>query len=242
MKFTTATIAAMVAQMAYAHTTITSVMLNGVDQGLPAPVHGIGTNLTANGYIRVPKNNDPVKDVTSPTLTCNVNNTAAPVSIPVAAGDKLTLQWHHDFITDSDDIIDGSHKGPVITYMAPAAGNGAGDVWVKIQEQGYDTTTKTWAVDTLKTNKGKVDVMVPGTLASGDYLVRQEIIALHEADTAFSDNPKKGAQLYPGCVQITVANGGSTVSFTMNQFRERSDTHTNGILGSSSRCSYSRCL
>lgn len=96
-----------------------------------------------------------------------------------------------------------------MVYMAPTSSDGAGDVWVKVAEDGYDGST--WAVDTLIANKGKYDFTIPSVLADGDYLIRGEIIALHEADTAYNVNSARGAQFYIECVQVTVSGGGSTV-------------------------------
>ncbi len=97
-----------------------------------------------------------------------------------------------------------------MAYLAPTSSNGAGDVWVKIAEDGYDGTT--WAVTTLIANKGKWDVTIPSTLAAGEYLLRGEIIALHEADAAYNVNSARGAQFYAECVQIKVSGTGATVS------------------------------
>lgn len=94
--------------------------------------------------------------------------------------------------------------------MAPTASNGAGNVWVKLAEEGYDGTT--WAVTKLKTNNGQHSITLPSTLAAGDYLLRPEIIALHEADAAYNVNPARGAQFYMECVQIKVTGSGSIVS------------------------------
>lgn len=96
-----------------------------------------------------------------------------------------------------------------MVYIAPTSSNGAGDVWVKLAEDGYDGSS--WAVQKLIANKGKHDVTLPSTLADGDYLVRGEIIALHEADKAFNVDPVRGAQFYMECIQITVSGGGATV-------------------------------
>lgn len=46
---------------------------------------------------------------------------------------------------------------------------------------------------------------IPPCLKKGFYLVRHEIIALHAAWTY------PGAQFYPGCHQLNVTGGGSTV-------------------------------
>lgn len=97
-----------------------------------------------------------------------------------------------------------------MVYIAPTASNGAGPVWVKISEEGYSGGK--WAVDNLKANGGKHSFILPSALAAGDYLVRPEIIASHESDTAYNVNPARGAQLYMACVQIKVTAGGASVS------------------------------
>lgn len=40
------------------------------------------------------------------------------------------------------------------------------------------------------------------------YLVRAELIALHEGDVSYKANPRRGAQFYPDCVQIEVTGDG----------------------------------
>ncbi|KAG9235791.1 putative endo-beta-1,4-glucanase D [Amylocarpus encephaloides] len=201
MKYSGFLASAAVVALANAHTTIYNVWVDDVDQG-------VGN--TAAGYIRSPPNNSPIKDITSTDMTCNVNNVATAKTIDVQAGSKITLEWHHESNSASDDIIDGSHKGPTLAYIAPTSSNGAGDVWVKLAESGYDAATKLWAVDTLRTNKGKTNVIIPTGLTPGEYLLRGEIIALHESDTAFNVNPARGAQLYMECVQLNVLGSGAT--------------------------------
>lgn len=68
---------------ASAHTRIFSAWVNGEDQG-----DGRTT------YIRSPPNNNPVKDLTSPDLVCNVaGGTAMPDFVQAAAGDTVSLEW-----------------------------------------------------------------------------------------------------------------------------------------------------
>ncbi|KAL2814361.1 glycosyl hydrolase family 61-domain-containing protein [Aspergillus cavernicola] len=180
------------AKLVSAHTTVMAVWINDEDQGL---------GNSADGYIRSPPNNSPVTDVTSTDLTCNVNGDVATAkTLEVVAGDKITFEWHHNSRDASDDIIDLSHLGPVLVYMAPTEEGSAGSNWVKIYEDGY--TDGTWAVETLVANKGKHSVTVPDVPA-GDYLFRPEIIALHEGDR------EGGAQLYMECVQFKVTSDGS---------------------------------
>lgn len=159
--------------------------------------------------IRSPPTNSPVKDLTSPDLVCNVNGgTEVGSFVTAAAGDKVSIEWFHD--NRNDDIIDGSHKGPIITYIAPyTSTNGASAIWTKIAEDGFDGTQ--WAIDKLKANQGKNDITIPSSLAAGKYLLRQEIIALHEADATFDVDPVRGAQFYPGCIQLEVTGSGTAV-------------------------------
>ncbi|KAF2272411.1 uncharacterized protein EI97DRAFT_346170, partial [Westerdykella ornata] len=177
---------------AAAHATVFNILVNDVDQGL---------GNSASGYIRSPPNNSPIVDVTSKDMTCNVNGgKAAAKFVEVSGGDKITFEWHHDSNSASDDIIASSHRGPVMTYIAPAASNGEGNVWLKLAEEGF--ANGKWAVDNLIANRGKHSIVLPN-LAPGEYLLRPEIIALHEGFRS------GGAQFYMECVQIKVTSSGS---------------------------------
>lgn len=182
-----------------AHTRMYSVWVNGEDQG-----DGRGT------YIRSPPTNDPTKDLTSTAIACNAaGSTTVADFVSVAAGDSLSFEWYHD--SRGDDIIASSHLGPIITYIAPYTDgmDGTGSIWTKIDEEGYESSSDTWAVDNLISNSGKKDFSVPSGLAAGKYMFRQEIIALHEADTAYTANSARGAQFYPSCVQVEVTGSGT---------------------------------
>ncbi|ESK85191.1 glycoside hydrolase family 61 protein [Moniliophthora roreri MCA 2997] len=178
----------------FAHTTVWGVWVNGAFQGDGR-----------NNYIRSPPNNNPVKDLKSSAMTCNVNNRVVGNYVSVKAGDELTFEWYHN--TRDDDIIAASHKGPILVYIAPASSNGQGPVWTKIFQDGYNSETSTWAVDRLISSHGQHSVIVPN-LPAGDYLFRAEIIALHEAYDLYSQNNLKGAQFYISCTQIRVTSSG----------------------------------
>ncbi|TFK27849.1 hypothetical protein FA15DRAFT_585662 [Coprinopsis marcescibilis] len=182
-------LATMVAS-AMAHTTVFGVFVNGVEQGDGR-----------NAYIRSPTSNGPVKDLKSAALACNDNNRVVPRTVEVQTGDLLTFEWFHD--NRDDDIIDRSHKGPVLVYMA----NSDGKDWTKIFEDNF---SETWAVDRLVDAHGQHSVIIPNVPA-GDYLLRAEIIAHHESDTLFTQNPSRGAQLYPSCVQVRVVSNGNSL-------------------------------
>ncbi|WYZ42323.1 hypothetical protein EsH8_VI_000022 [Colletotrichum jinshuiense] len=203
--FTAAALATLVGYSA-AHTQTIDVWIN--DKAV-----GDGRSLGGSGsikYIRSPPSNSPVKDLTSSAIACNVNGgTAATGFAPAAAGDSFQIEWYHD--AQGDDIIDGSHKGPIITYIAPyTSGDGTGAIWTKIGEEGYKNGK--WAVDNLKTNGGKSgNVTIPASLKAGKYLIRQEVIAHHESDATYDVNPARGAQFYPACLQFEITGTGSDV-------------------------------
>ncbi|KAI5780129.1 glycoside hydrolase family 61 protein [Geopyxis carbonaria] len=169
----------------------------------------------ASAPIRPPPNNNPIQNVASTDLACNVNG-AVPVSskLSVAAGSTVTLEWHHEGRTS--EAIDSSHLGPVITYLAKVpdattATSPSSLGWFKIFQDGLTVSgsTQTWGVTKLIANGGKYTSKIPASIASGDYLLRSEIIALHSAGSS------GGAQFYVGCAQITVTGGGSASPATV---------------------------
>ncbi|KAG5651111.1 hypothetical protein H0H81_009823 [Sphagnurus paluster] len=178
---------------ASAHTTVFGAHINGVFQGDGR-----------NSYVRSPPNNNPVKDLKSSAMACNVNNKAVGKTLSVKAGDKFTFEWFHN--TRNDDIIDPSHKGPVQVYIAPTLSNGNGAVWTKIFSDTFSGNQ--WAVDRLISARGQHSITIPN-IPAGDYLLRAEIIALHEAEVPASQNPNRGAQLYMSCSQVKVTSNGN---------------------------------
>lgn len=177
--------------LATCHATVQAVWINDIDQGL---------GNSASGYIRSPPNNSPLTDVTSSSLTCNVNNSPTAKTLAVKSGDKVTFEWHHESRSSSDQIIDPSHNGPVLVYIAPTSTGSTGRGWVKLSEDGLSGGK--WAVERLRAAGGKHSVTIPD-LAAGEYLLRPEIIALHEGYRS------GGAQFYMECVQIKVTSSGS---------------------------------
>ncbi|KAI1034108.1 hypothetical protein LB505_003256 [Fusarium chuoi] len=217
MRFSASAAVLAMATTVSAHAQVYGLWVNGKDQG-------DGRNV----YIRSPASNSPVKDLTSPNLVCNVNGgKAAPKFVKAASGDELTFEWYHD--NRGDDIIDGSHKGPIITYIAPYTENdGTGAIWTKIAEDGYDGSE--WAVDKLIKAKGKSTFTLPSALKAGKYIVRQEIIAHHESDVAYASNPARGAQFYPSCAQVEVTGSGTAVPDEKFDFNKGYTSTDKGIV------------
>ncbi|CAL1701036.1 unnamed protein product [Somion occarium] len=198
MKLALASLIALAATCANAHFTMQYIWINGVDQG-------------QNVDIRVPPNNNPVTDVTSKDLTCNVNGLSGSgvSTATVPAGATITFEWHQHDQRTGEDAISGGHKGAVQVYVAKAPSDaasfdGQGAVWTKIYSSGLvDPSSQEWATDVVNTNGGKHSVTLPASLPAGQYLLRAEIIALHVAQSY------PGAQFYIGCAQVNISGGGS---------------------------------
>lgn len=149
----------------------------------------------SNGFVAV-------TDPASPDLTCHIAATPGQASIPIAAGKNVELQW-----TEWPE----SHKGPVMDYLANCNGpcetvDKANLQWFKIDESGLvspDPQPGTWASDVMIQNNNSWTVAIPADISSGNYVLRHETIALHQAQ---SDG---GAQSYPQCVNLQVSGGGS---------------------------------
>jgi len=97
----------------------------------------------------------------------------------------------------STEAIGGNHFGPVIIYMAAVSdatsASGSSASWFKVDEFGYDASSKKWGTDLLNDNCGKRTFTIPSRIPAGDYLVRAEAIALHTAGQT------GGAQFYMSC-------------------------------------------
>lgn len=104
-------LAALFANSAIAHTTIQ---------------YFINDDTGADGSqtcVRQPPNNNPVQDVTSADMACNVGGTtAAADKCAVTAGSTVKVEWHHtnreQSASDADDPIAESHKGPILAYLS----------------------------------------------------------------------------------------------------------------------------
>ncbi|KAL2761046.1 glycoside hydrolase family 61 protein [Sodiomyces alcalophilus JCM 7366] len=188
--------------------------------GLAALAHGhaIFQVISVNGDeapllsgLRAPGINNPVEDVTSPALTCGLVTHQSTDVIEVEAGDSIGAWYQHviggaQFPGDPDNPIAASHKGPITAWLArvddAATAPTQGQEWFKVAEDNFDTSTGTWAVDTLIAQDGWFYFDLPACIAPGDYLLRVELLALHSAYA------RGGAQFYTSCANIRVTSGG----------------------------------
>lgn len=138
-------------------------------------------------------------------IICNTGNMPAPKHAPARAGSKITAQW---------SSWPDSHRGPILTYLADCKGpcNGVDPAtleFFKIAQGGMtrdipsdQPETGRWVTDDLRANGNRWDVTIPTGIASGNYVIRMEIIALQEVTRA-------GAQNYPRCFNLEITGGGS---------------------------------
>ncbi|KAK2464404.1 hypothetical protein APHAL10511_003552 [Amanita phalloides] len=143
---------------------------------------------------------DPVKGSSNSNLNCGQNAQPAALIADAQPGSTVAVDWR------GNDLIHWFHNtGPIMTYMASC-----GDVtcdkfnpmqakWFLIDEQGR-YPNGTWAQASL--NQGAMaTVKIPSNLKAGNYMFRQELIALQLGVSV------GGAEFYPSCSQLRV--GGS---------------------------------
>ncbi|USP76473.1 glycoside hydrolase family 61 protein [Curvularia clavata] len=201
----------LLAGQTYAHTFIWGVFVNGVDQGtfkgVRIPAYN-GQN-GRGGY-----NNSPVKDLNSIDMRCNVmGDVQAHDTIKVAPGDNLTFDWHHELRNNTDEVIASSHHGPSLIYISPdpPTENSFVKLWHsgKYQNNPFPQPGKWSTTSDIAKSYGHMNVRVPQGLKAGNYLIRAEMIGLHEGEVSYLQNPRRGAQFYPDCVQIEVTGNGT---------------------------------
>jgi hypothetical protein len=152
----------------------------------------------------------------------------------VRDGATVTFEWRENPNQPGGAVIDPSHKGSCAVYMKRVESaqydGAAGDGWFKLWDQGYDdSTAKKWCTLNLIDKKGRMTVQLPpgssltddpafesqantcAGLVGGEYLIRGEALALHNAN-------KGDPQYYIGCAQVFLHSTGTlipenTVSF-----------------------------
>jgi hypothetical protein len=140
-----------------------------------------------------------VLSVNSGDLRC-YTNTNAPNVATVPAGATV-------YFVSSQQV---NHPGPTQYYIAKVPSgqsakswDGSGAVWSRLSTTNPTVDSNKqqhWPGENLYRT---VDLKIPSSLASGEYLLRVEQIALHQAQQ------QGGAQFYIACAQISVTGGGS---------------------------------
>ncbi|TEB32811.1 glycoside hydrolase [Coprinellus micaceus] len=179
----------------------------------PQPLRIVRATKADSGFVSNPSSGE---------ITCSIGNSKlppGPITAAVAAGGTVTAVWNTWPV---------GHYGPIIDYIAKCPASGcsswkadSGSPWIKIGQKAYDGE---WASDKLAKGGFTHDIKIPRNLASGDYLIRHEQLALHGASSP------GGAQFYPVCIQITVTGGGSLVPQGNLNFPGAYSANDRGIL------------
>ncbi|KAK5637408.1 hypothetical protein RRF57_013120 [Xylaria bambusicola] len=147
---------------------------------------------------------------TTEEIICHRGSQNAHAHALVAAGDRIHVQWNG---------WPQSHKGPVMDYLAHCGHNQTcegvdkNDLnFFKISELGLLDGGNImaglgglWATDLLIANNNSWIVEIPSQIQPGFYVLRTEIIALHNASNAI------GSQNYPQCFNIQIAGSGTVL-------------------------------
>ncbi|PKS05147.1 hypothetical protein jhhlp_008514 [Lomentospora prolificans] len=147
---------------------------------------------------------NPVMSATDPKLRCNGGHSATEAA-EAAPGDEVSAiwgQWTHS-------------QGPILVWMYKCPGefsacDGSGAEWFKIDEAGFSgdgtsvfldsETPSGWEIAKLVGGNKAYTSTIPAGLAPGNYLIRHELIALHQANAP---------QFYAECAQIVVTGSGT---------------------------------
>ncbi|KAJ2414276.1 hypothetical protein GGF47_005748, partial [Coemansia sp. RSA 2524] len=99
--------------------------------------------------------NYPVKGVDNEQIVCRTTSMSASSTdmCDVKAGSTMTIEFHEEEDSGSR-AIEGKHYGPCIAYLSKMTSDGQPSGWFKIFEQGYDSSSKKWCIDTLNANDG----------------------------------------------------------------------------------------
>ncbi|KAJ7241402.1 glycoside hydrolase family 61 protein [Mycena rebaudengoi] len=180
----------------------------------------LGTQIAAHGPVvkvsvnQVPVRVDIIRQISDPStimgaknrfLSCGPDAQPAATGVQAQPGDMLSLfrrDWRHNV-------------GPMMTYLAKCKDedcttfDSAKAEWFKIKQDGrVGGNDGDWVQSIIYPHRQTLvnadnvpaNVTLPSQLAHGPYLIRHEIIALHNA------NPRngRGAEFYPSCSQILV--------------------------------------
>ncbi|KAK3305286.1 glycosyl hydrolase family 61-domain-containing protein [Chaetomium strumarium] len=202
--------AALLATQVAAHGYINTFTLDGVDyEGFsrwnPSP------DPNAIGWSFSTPDEGPELDISSPNFVCRRDSEPSRNYGTIAAGGTASFFW-----TSDDKVINPngwaeSHRGPILTYIAPCNGDCANVDktslrWTKIAESGLVSgpanTQGIWATDVMRENGGINSATIPKSIAPGKYVIRNEIIALHRAHI---NEP----EFYMQCGNIEVTGDGT---------------------------------
>ncbi|KAL2131008.1 hypothetical protein VTI74DRAFT_5667 [Chaetomium olivicolor] len=131
-------------------------------------------------------------NVGSPDIICQINATnSKKYATPIAAGTTIQLAL--------DDLARLPSWAHLLTKLK----------WFKIAQLGQFSygagggSPGVWAADQLRAAGGSWSVTIPASIKAGNYVLRNEILALHSAYDVGA------AQFYPQCANIKITGSGT---------------------------------
>ncbi|KAG8892047.1 hypothetical protein FRC01_014377, partial [Tulasnella sp. 417] len=191
-----------------AHGRVKSVTIDGKVYEGPQ----INNSGNIDSVIRTITDVSPVQDVNSDNMSCGQG--AAKVTAPLSATAKPGSQIDFDWASGEPTVPWPHNVGPMMTYIAQCGGdcadfNSLDAKWVKIDEAGREGNQPEgdWIQATTLHVSKPYSMKLPDNLPAGNYLMRHEVIALHNAQS------EGLAEFYPSCIQLTVSGGSSKANF-----------------------------
>ncbi|KAJ2898010.1 glycoside hydrolase family 61 protein [Zalerion maritima] len=144
---------------------------------------------------------NPIMTPETPDITCN-GGTSADLTAQISPGSTVTAKWKQ-WTHRQGPVTVWMYACPTSTIEACTGQEGAN--WFKIDEMGLTVEPSLLSSDNWGTSI-VVDELewtstIPEGLKSGLYLLRHELLALHQANTP---------QFYPECAQVEVVDGGGS--------------------------------
>jgi len=156
--------------------------------------------------------NGPINDVNSADITCNKVIRSAKISAEAKGGSTIVFDWNGSSFWPAGDTGTGpqNHHGPVMNYLAKCPGKCADakpqDLeFVKVQEVGRveaGPIPGVWGTDLITKSGSTFTFQLPTGLASGEYVLKHDLLALHNAQN-------NDAQFYPVCANLVITDDGS---------------------------------
>lgn len=188
-----------------AHGYLNSINIDNKAFRGPFPSANASLGPNSPSIIRQVRDVGPVQGAANPDLNCGIgaSNTAEQVA-DANPGSVLQFVWH-----GGDDQNWTHNVGPMMAYMTSCGSSSctqfdpisAKAKWFKIHQVGRQPDgDRDWAQNFL-THGYPDNVTIPPMLAPGNYLIRHELLALHNGGS------RGGAEFYVACAQLRV--GGS---------------------------------
>ncbi|TEB27902.1 glycoside hydrolase, partial [Coprinellus micaceus] len=183
------------------HGYVSKVTIGGKSYTGLAPFEGGARGSSA---VRQIQSTSPVMPASNPQLACGSSNSPASLIADAQPGDTVSFKWV------GQGGINWIHKvGPILTYMASCGTSPCSQFdtssaqWFKISELTKKPSGEWYMADVFA--GGETTTRIPSTLKAGNYLIRSELIAIHNAVT------RGGAEYFPSCTQLRVGGSQSGV-------------------------------